>query len=180
VTYAKVNLGYILGAGTDKLDEARQVLLEAVAECSAVSNARLEGWARAHLSSVELKLGAFPASEDHARRAVELLVATPGLHAWAEACLARALVRLDRASEARALVEHALAVLERQNGLCRAKPPSPWPRSKCTKRSATASSTKCARAPAKRLAARAERLRNSSWSSLFLSHPDSVRIRAAS
>jgi hypothetical protein len=30
-----------------------------------------------------------------------------------------------------------------------------------------------------RLAARAERLQNSSWSALFLSRPDSARIRAA-
>jgi hypothetical protein len=36
------------------------------------------------------------------------------------------------------------------------------------------------RAPADGLAARAERLQNSSWSSLFLWRPDSVRIRAAS
>jgi hypothetical protein len=43
VPYAKVNLGYILGAGTDKLDEARKVLLEAVAECSKVSKTTSAG-----------------------------------------------------------------------------------------------------------------------------------------
>jgi eukaryotic-like serine/threonine-protein kinase len=180
VTYAKVNLGYILGAGTDKLDEARQVLLEAVAECSAVSNARLEGWARAHLSSVELKLEGFAASEEHARRAVDLLLATPGLHAWAEACLARALVRLGRATEARALVEHALTVLERQDGLLQGETTVALAALEVHEALDDGELDKVRARARERLAARAERLQNSSWSSLFLSHPDSVRIRAAS
>ncbi|HWN68560.1 MAG TPA: protein kinase, partial [Haliangium sp.] len=125
VTYAKVNLGYILsqldGLPEDlraaRLAEARTLLEEAITECQAVRNGRQEAWARAHLSSLEHEEGNHAASEQQAAQAVAMLESTPSLHGWALAVHARALMALGRAAEALARARQAMALLEHLGGL---------------------------------------------------------------
>jgi len=117
VTYAKVNLGYVLSLQAGRAEDARSMLLEAVDECRAVMNLRLEGWARAHLANLEHDAGRPDAEYEHAELASERLEASPGLQAWALATLARALVRKGRAAEAVAPVERAMELLRELGGL---------------------------------------------------------------
>ncbi len=119
VTYARVNLGFILAAsGRRELGaEARAVLSEAIAECSSVGNLRLEGWARAHRSAAHLAAGDAGAAEADADRAAELLAVSPGLQAWARGARARARVALGRTVEALADARAAMATLVELGGL---------------------------------------------------------------
>lgn len=117
VTYAKVNLGYVLSLVPGRADDARSMLLEAAAECRAVTNLRLEGWARAHLAGLEHEAGRLDAEYEHAEIASERLRASPGLQAWALATLARALVRQGRAAEAVPPIERAMELLRELGGL---------------------------------------------------------------
>ncbi|AKF03371.1 serine/threonine-protein kinase PknK [Sandaracinus amylolyticus] len=117
ITYAKVNLGYALERVPAHHDEAERVLREAIDETRSVANKRLEGWARGHLASVLRARGDHEGSEREASAACELLVASPGLHAWVLAARARALVSLGRAADALPLAREAMAVLERLGGL---------------------------------------------------------------
>lgn len=117
VTYAKVNLGYILSLIPSERDTARATLLEAVAECQAVNNLRLEGWARAHLANLEHDAGHRDAELEHATLASERLAASPGLQAWALATLARALARHGRATEALPHIERSMDLLRSLGGI---------------------------------------------------------------
>src|SRR5690606_22438085 len=111
VTYGKVNLGYILAATPEGCDEAAAVLREAIDECGVVANLRLEGWARVHLSTVELLRGDAESSLKHAALAIELLAVSPGLKAWALGAHARAL--LERAEK----IDLELALRESQEAI---------------------------------------------------------------
>jgi tetratricopeptide (TPR) repeat protein len=117
VTYAKVNLGYILDQLDGRRSEARKLLEEAIIECHDVRNGRQEGWARANLSALEHEEGNHAAEEQQAARAVDLLASTPSLHGWALAVHGRALLALGRAGEALARARAAIALLERLGGL---------------------------------------------------------------
>lgn len=111
ITYAEVNLGYAL-AGAGRSDEARATQTAAAEACAAQKNPRLEGWSRTHLAVLELSSGRDAAAAEQAARAKDLLAGAPGLRAWAEATLARALARLDRVDEARALAAKAMETLD--------------------------------------------------------------------
>jgi serine/threonine protein kinase/tetratricopeptide (TPR) repeat protein len=117
VTYAKVNLGYILSLVPAQAADARSLLLQAIEECGAVNNLRLEGWARAHLANLEHHAGSPDTELRHAEVASDRLAASPGLQAWALATLARALLRQGRAAEALLPAERAMQLLEQLGGL---------------------------------------------------------------
>ena len=117
VTYAKVNLGYILSQLDGHHAEARKLLGEAIAECHAVGNGRQEGWARAHLCSLEHDQGNHAAEEQQAAQAVVLLESTPSLYGWALALHGRALLALGRTDEALARAREAVALLDELGGL---------------------------------------------------------------
>ena len=175
ITYAKVNLGYILAYRPGKLDEARQVLKAAIAECRAVNNVRLEGWSRAHLSGVELQSFDFAAAEQEGRTAAELLAAAPGLKSWALACRARALLQLDRAAEALECARAAMEILERLGGLLQGETLPPLVLALSLLASGDRNGAIAAAADAKRrLNFRASRLGNPSWRSTFMMLPESI------
>ena len=117
VTYARVNLGFILNLRPGLLAEAEAELRGAIDECRAVGNQRLEGWATAHLAATARLAGSHEASHEHAAAAAKLLATSPGLLAWARASQARALVSLGRASEALPLARAAVATLDALGGL---------------------------------------------------------------
>jgi serine/threonine protein kinase/tetratricopeptide (TPR) repeat protein len=117
VTYAKVNLGYILSQIDGRRSEARKLLEEAITECHEVHNARQEGWARAHLSALEHDEGQHAVAEQQAAQAVALLATTPSLHGWALAVHGRVLLTLGRPAEALERAREAMALLERLGGL---------------------------------------------------------------
>lgn len=175
ITYAKVNLGYILAYRPGKLDEARHVLKMAIAECGAVNNVRLEGWSRAHLSGVEMQSGDYVAAEEEARAAVERLAAAPGLKAWALACRARALLQLDRTAEAVLCARAAMEILERLGGLLQGETLPPLVLALSLLASGDRNGAIAAAADAKRrLIFRASRLGNPSWRSTFMMLPESI------
>jgi len=117
ITYAKVNLGYALSLGTDTLAEAEGVLRDAIAECEAVQNARLEGWARGHLASVLRTRADHAAERAEATLAVARLAGSPGLRAWTTALLARAELACGRPQEALEQAERAMAALVTLGGM---------------------------------------------------------------
>jgi serine/threonine protein kinase/tetratricopeptide (TPR) repeat protein len=117
ITYAKVNLGFIHSYRAGCLAAARGLLGEAIAECQAVGNLRLEGWARAHLAGVEHYAGDLAAELEQAELASERLLASPGLQAWALATHARALLRHGRPEQALPRVERAIVLLNELGGL---------------------------------------------------------------
>jgi serine/threonine protein kinase/tetratricopeptide (TPR) repeat protein len=117
ITYAKVNLGFIQTYRAGGLPAARGLLGEAIAECQAVGNLRLEGWARAHLATVEHYARDLGAELEQAEIASERLLLSPGLHGWALAVHARALVRHGRPKEALPRVERAIGLLNELGGL---------------------------------------------------------------
>ncbi|HWN69017.1 MAG TPA: AAA family ATPase, partial [Haliangium sp.] len=112
ITYAKVNLGYILSLCEGRLSEARRLLDEGIEECRLVGNPRLEGWARAHLTWVDHQAGDHAAAEREATRAVGLLTMSPGLQAWAMAARARALLAQGLAQPALEQARSAMAILD--------------------------------------------------------------------
>ena len=117
ITYAKVNLGYILSYCDGRHAQARQLLCEAIAECCEVGNPRLEGWARAHLTRLEHLAGAHEAEAREAERAAALLAVSPGLRGWAQATHARALLALGRPAEALVHARKGMDTLTRLGGL---------------------------------------------------------------
>jgi serine/threonine protein kinase len=117
ITYAKVNLGYILSHCEGRLGDARRLLGEGIDECRLGGNARLEGWARAHLTWVDHQAGDHVAAEREAARAVGLLTMSPGLQAWAMAARARALLAQGLPHEALTQVGAAMTILDQLGGL---------------------------------------------------------------
>lgn len=176
ITYGKVNLGYVLTHRPGAQAEARGVLLDAIAECRAVGNPRLAGWALAHLAALERLEGNAEAEERAAREASELLRVSPGLEAWALALWARA--RADR-GDAGALdpAQRAMAALERLGGMLQGEALPPLALAMAREAAGDAEGAQAAIADARaRLAARAERIGDATWRAGFLSHPESRAI----
>lgn len=175
ITYAKVNLGFILTYRSGGLAAAHGVLNEAIAECQSVGNLRLEGWARAHLASVEHDAGNLTAELQQAEIASERLAASPGLQAWALALHARALLRQGRPKEALPRVERALGLLNDLGGLLQGESLPPLvlveTRLALGERERAGSAALDAR---RRLLGRAERL-DAAFRESFLALPDNAR-----
>ena len=109
-TYALVNLAYAL-ALRGEIEEAGAVQTAAAEACRAQGNPRLEGWSRTHLSTLSLGRGDSATAEREASTAAELLVASPGLCAWANAALARARLARGNLDGALATSEAAYTTL---------------------------------------------------------------------
>ena len=179
ITYAKVNLGYFLIHVDGARDEARRVLGEAIAECRAVGNARLAGWALTHLASLERLEGASEHEEHAAREASELLAASPGLQAWALARRALACLDLGRPEEALDHAASAHATFERLGGLIQGESVVPLAYARALR--ATGDLERAAVVLAKgraRLDERATRIPRESWRDGFLTHPENADLAA--
>jgi tetratricopeptide (TPR) repeat protein len=179
-TYAKVNLGYILVYRPGARPEAVAVLSEAIDECRAVGNARLEGWARAHRATARLFDGDAPAALSDAKAAVSTLASAPGLQAWALALRARALIALGQAGDALADARAAIEVLDRLGGLLQGESAPPIALAEALAATGDAAGAAAAWVRAReRLHARADRLGDPAWRASFLALPESVQILAA-
>ena len=179
ITYAKVNLGYVLIHVEGTRDEARKVLGEAIAECRAVGNARLAGWALTHLASLERLEGAREREEASAREAAALLAASPGLEAWALARRALACLELDRRDEARECAGRAYATLERLGGLIQGESVVPLAFARVLRASGeTARADEVLTKARARLAERAARIHRDEWRAGFLAHPENAALAA--
>ena len=190
-TYAKVNLGYILIdhpaaspglVGSDHPGaraEAVAVLGEAIDECRAVGNTRLEGWARGHRATARLFDGDAAAALADAEAAVTALASAPGLQAWVRAIRARALIALDRAGEALADARAAVDVLDQLGGLLQGESAPPIALAQALAATGDAAGAAAAWADARRrLLARADRLGDPAWHASFLALSESARILA--
>ncbi len=181
MTYGKVNLGYILANIPDKRDEARTVLLEAIDECRAVGNPRLEGWACAHLTAVEHAAGHHDVEETWAQRAAELLDVSPGLQAWALATWSRALLARGRTDEAVAKARAAMEILERLGGILQGESLPPLALARALRAAGADDEARATIADARaRLARRAARLQDPAWIASFEAIEDNaVTLRLA-
>jgi hypothetical protein len=176
-TYAKVNLGYILIDRPGTRGEAVAVLGEAIDECRAVGNTRLEGWARGHRATAHLFDGDAAAALADAEAAVTALASAPGLQAWVRAMRARALVALGRAEEALVDARAAMEVLDRIGGLLQGESAPPIALAEALAATGDAEGAAAAWADARvRLLARADRLGDPAWRASFLALSESVRI----
>ncbi len=113
VTFARVNLGFLLGRSPTGRERARRVLGEAIDECRAVGNTRLEGWAHVNLAEVAHGLAEHQVEVQAATRAVALLEASPSLQAWALAVHSRAELACGHAVVARDLARRAVELAGR-------------------------------------------------------------------
>lgn len=173
ITYVKVNLGYILTHVPGARDEARRTLDDAIAECRAVGNMRLAGWALAHLAALERLEGAPVREEAAAREAVELLRSSPSLEAWALARHALALVDLGRPQEALPRAERAMATLDALGGLIQGDAVVPLALAYARRALGDASGAAATlSAGAASLRDRAEQIGRADWRAGFLSHPE--------
>ncbi|UQA62868.1 serine/threonine-protein kinase PknK [Polyangium aurulentum] len=118
VSSAQRDLGYAL-ARKGRLEEARRLEMDAVAEFAAHGDRRLEGVGRDELASILLLMGQPEAAEAEARRAVERLEITPAYLCHGLATLARILLArgnvpeaLERARASRALLTEVGALEE--------------------------------------------------------------------
>jgi tetratricopeptide (TPR) repeat protein len=110
------NLGVVLyerGA----LDAAERALRQAVSEFSLAGDRRLEAGARAALAQALLAAGRATDAAGEARLAVSLSTSVPPPHAMALASLARVLVALGEAREARDAAQRAHGLLQELGGL---------------------------------------------------------------
>jgi len=162
-----VNLGFALAAVAMHRAEARRVLDDAIGECRAVGNVRLEGWARAHVAGLALANGDAASAESEARTAAELLATSPGLRAWALGVRARALVRLGRAAEALEDARAAVATLDALDGLLQGESIPPLALVEALRACGEDATSAIASAKA-RLARRADRLGRDEWRASFL------------
>jgi len=179
ITYAKVNLGYILTHVAGARGEARAVLEQAIAECRAVGNPRLMGWAIAHRAALEHLEGEHRAEEASAREAAALLSVSPGLEAWALGLHARALALTGRAEEGLAAAERAMATLERLGGMLQGEAVPPLALAMARDAAGDADGAAAAIADARaRLETRADRIEDEAARRGFLSHPESLAILA--
>jgi eukaryotic-like serine/threonine-protein kinase len=176
ITYAQVNLGYVLGhRGRD--DEAVEMLTRAAATCASVGNVRLEGWARAHISGIELRRGRPEKAEAEAATAIAKLELSPGLRAWATAEHARALVALGRTEKAVDAAQQAMDALVELGSMLQGEssPPLALTEALVAAGDRPAAITAAVEARA-RLLARATRLPRAEWRPSFLARPDNARI----
>jgi tetratricopeptide (TPR) repeat protein len=175
ITYAKVNLGYILAHRSGKSGEARELLASAIEECRAVGNSRLEGWAHAHVAAIEHAAGNDEKSLEHAEDAVRLLAAAPSLHGWALATRARALLAFGRPEVALDDAKRAMQTLESLGGLLQGESLPPLVIVEVLRALERNDDARRAAARAReRLERRAERLSRPEWRSFFLAIPDNA------
>ena len=168
-----MNLGYVLSlADRDAHTEGRQHLLDAIASCQAVGNQRLEGWAHAHLTSIEHGAHAHERELIHAAKAVERLGTSPGLRAWALATRARALGAVGRHAEALEDSTAAVEVLQRLGGILQGESLPPLVHARTLAELQNPAAASAAQAAVERLDARAQRLGKDSWRATFLELPD--------
>ncbi|MCA9648704.1 MAG: protein kinase [Myxococcales bacterium] len=176
ITYAQVNLGYVLGH-RDRLDDAIQMLTRAARTCATVGNVRLEGWARAHVSGIELRRGHAIEAEAEAADAVELLELSPGLRAWATAERARALVALGRVDAALAHAHTAMATLSELGSMLQGESSPPLALAEALHAAGHPQAARAAIADARaRLMTRANNLPRAEWKPTFLARPENARI----
>jgi tetratricopeptide (TPR) repeat protein len=182
VTYAKVNLGYTLSLIESEQRYARQLLTEAIEECQAVQNSRLEGWARAHLAFVEYRAGDAAAQVEQAKCATEKLMSTPGLRAWAQASHGRALLSQGDAEAGLCLAKAALETLQRMGGLLQGESLPPLIVAECYHALGRHEEAHAAIADAvQRLERRAQRLGSGAWrTSFFALHDNQRTLKLAS
>jgi eukaryotic-like serine/threonine-protein kinase len=176
ITYAEVNLGYVLGH-RGRPNEAVAMLERAAATCAAVGNVRLEGWARAHVSGIELRRGRPAQAEVEAATAMARLEQSPGLRAWATAERARALVELGRPREALAMARQAMAGLVELGSMLQGESSPPLALAEALLAAGERPDAAVADAQA-RLWARAARLPRPEWRPSFLARPENARILA--
>lgn len=176
ITYAKVNLGFALIYRPGALEEAVAVLDEAIAECRAVGNARLEGWASAHASTAALLAGRHAGSLEHAAAAVRLLASAPSLLGWAEACNSRACLAVGRIGEAVASAHHAREILVTLGGMLQGEAMPPLVLAEALHAAGRTDEAREAVLDARaRLERRVERLTRPEWRESFLAIPDNAR-----
>ena len=179
ITYAKVNLGYILALDPAARAEGTAILDDAIAECRAVGNTRLEGWARAHRATARLADGDAAAALTDATAATAALAAAPGLQAWARAVGARAQVALGDAPAAIAEARAAIAVIDRLGGLLQGETTPPLALIEALRAAGDVDGAAAAARDAQaRLAARAARLGDPAWQASFLTLADNQRTLA--
>jgi tetratricopeptide (TPR) repeat protein len=111
VAMGKQNLG-LAWAHLGRLQEARSCELEAIELLAKQSNARMEGGSRIYLSEILLLAGDPPAAEREARRAAELLSATPQLLCVAQAALSQSLLAQGRLDDGMTAAAAASAQLQ--------------------------------------------------------------------
>ncbi|MEM9454912.1 MAG: protein kinase [Myxococcota bacterium] len=176
ITYAQVNLGYVLGH-RGHTNEGVDMLAEAAATCAAVGNIRLEGWARAHISGIERRRHRFEYAEAEAATAMARLELSPGLHAWAQAERARALVALRRADEALVQAQEAMHGLVELGSMLQGESVPPLAMVEALVATGNEQEARQAAADARtRLLARAERLPRAAWRPTFLERPENTQI----
>lgn len=178
ITYAEVNLGYVLGH-RGRLDEAVSMLERAAATCASVGNVRLEGWARTHISGIQLRRGQPELAEAEAATAMQRLTQSPGLLAWATAERARALVALGRTSEAMATARKAMTLLVELGSMLQGESSPPLALAEALLAAGDHAAASVATLDAKmRLQARVARLPRPEWSPTFLARPENAQILA--
>lgn len=182
ITYAKVNLGFALLHLRGKTVEARRLLDQAMTECRAVGNARLEGWAAAHASTVAMGAGVAddPSSPREALRlaeeAVRLLSSAPSLLGWAEACRSRALLACGDADGALSAAQRAHGILQELGGMLQGEALPPLVLSEALEAKGRRAEAVAAILDASaRLERRVSRLAKAEWRDLFRAIPDNAR-----
>lgn len=176
ITYAKVNLGFALIHRPGAADEAVAVLDEAIAECRAVGNARLEGWASAHASTAAMLAGRHAESVELASAAVRLLASAPSLLGWAEACNSRACLAVGRVDEAVSSATRAVEILVALGGMLQGEALAPLVLAEALKAAGRHDEARAAALDARaRLERRVERLTRAEWRASFLAIPDNAR-----
>jgi len=162
-----------------RADEAVELLERAAATCGSVGNVRLEGWARAHISGIELRRGRPERAEAEAATAIARLELSPGLRAWATAERARALVVLDRAEEAIEVAQQAMAKLVELGSMLQGESSPPLALAEALTAAGDVGAARAAVRDAEaRLMARAARLPRPEWRPSFLARPENARILA--
>ncbi len=175
ITYAKVNLGYILAHRPGRTDEARDLLASAIDECRRVGNNRLEGWAHAHAAAIEHAEGERAKGLEHAEDAVRLLAAAPSLHGWALATRARALLATGRIESALDDARQAMRTLDSLGGLLQGESLPPLVLVEALRAlGRDEEATRAATDARRRLERRAERLGREAWRALFVAIPDNA------
>lgn len=117
ITFAKVNVGYAMYQNAGRAEEARHWLNESIVECAAAGNARLHGWALAHLTYIDYFQGRHREGLEHAIEATEKLKSAPGLRTWALACQARAWLYCEEPHRALTCAQESMKTLDEWGGL---------------------------------------------------------------
>jgi tetratricopeptide (TPR) repeat protein len=178
-TFALVNLGYSIALAS-KADEARRVAERPGDSSRSQRNVRLDGWARVHASASALAAGHIEEAVELAEGAVELLRVSPGLHAWALAAHARALLALGRVDEALASVRGARATREALGGILQCDSLAPLVLGEVGRDADDGDARDAFVAAATRLRERASRLAKTEWRESFVTLSSAASTTRAS